>query len=430
MASRRITMGSKVTKWLLVGLEAAILLALMVWVGRTYVADSLWRKPTVGNLARAVKLDPSNAAIHMRLGGIYEYSPADIQLDKAEEHYRRAVQLDPYDPETWLNLAAALEFQGRLEEAGSCLRRVDLLAPNLPDYQWPVANFYLLPGSVDEAFRHFRVVLAGTQKYNGNVFALAWRATDDGGKILQELIPDRVQTEFSYLNFLVNQRRWDEARAVWSRIVASREEFTPSDSSAYIDNLIALHRPAEAYQVWTDLEKKGLIRYSSPPTDLNLLSNGDFEDDLLNFGFAWRILPLEGVYAGLDSSTYHSPGHSLLIQFSGNQNLLYQHVYRYVEVTPGRSYRLQAFMKTEGITTDSGPRLEVYDAYNIAAEDKFSDELTGSSDGWTPLLLDFKAGPKTELMVLRLTRLPSKKLDNLIAGKVWLDDVRITPTSK
>jgi tetratricopeptide (TPR) repeat protein len=384
----------------------------------------------VGNLARAVKLDPSNAAIHMRLGGIYEYSPADIQLDKAEEHYRRAVQLDPYDPETWLNLAAALEFQGRLEEAGSCLRRVDLLAPNLPDYQWPVANFYLLPGSVDEAFRHFRVVLAGTQKYNGNVFALAWRATDDGGKILQELIPDRVQTEFSYLNFLVNQRRWDEARAVWSRIVASREEFTPSDSSAYIDNLIALHRPAEAYQVWTDLEKKGLIRYSSPPTDLNLLSNGDFEDDLLNFGFAWRILPLEGVYAGLDSSTYHSPGHSLLIQFSGNQNLLYQHVYRYVEVTPGRSYRLQAFMKTEGITTDSGPRLEVYDAYNIAAEDKFSDELTGSSDGWTPLLLDFKAGPKTELMVLRLTRLPSKKLDNLIAGKVWLDDVRITPTSK
>ena len=423
-------MGSKVTKWLLVGLEAAILLALMVWVGRTYVADSLWRKPTVGNLARAVKLDPSNAAIHMRLGGIYEYSPADIQLDKAEEHYRRAVQLDPYDPETWLNLAAALEFQGRLEEAGSCLRRVDLLAPNLPDYQWPVANFYLLPGSVDEAFRHFRVVLAGTQKYNGNVFALAWRATDDGGKILQELIPDRVQTEFSYLNFLVNQRRWDEARAVWSRIVASREEFTPSDSSAYIDNLIALHRPAEAYQVWTDLEKKGLIRYSSPPTDLNLLSNGDFEDDLLNFGFAWRILPLEGVYAGLDSSTYHSPGHSLLIQFSGNQNLLYQHVYRYVEVTPGRSYRLQAFMKTEGITTDSGPRLEVYDAYNIAAEDKFSDELTGSSDGWTPLLLDFKAGPKTELMVLRLTRLPSKKLDNLIAGKVWLDDVRITPTSK
>jgi hypothetical protein len=26
--------------------------------------------------------------------------------------------------------------------------------------------------------------------------------------------------------------------------------------------------------------------------------------------------------------------------------------------------------------------------------------------------------------------LPSKKLDNLIAGRVWLDDVRLTPAQK
>jgi hypothetical protein len=87
-------------------------------------------------------------------------------------------------------------------------------------------------------------------------------------------------------------------------------------------------------------------------------------------------------------------------------------------------------MKTEGITTDSGPRLEVCDAYNAAALDKFTDDLTGSSDGWSSLLLDFATGPKTELIVVRLSRLPSKKLDNLIAGKVWLDDVRLTPVQK
>jgi tetratricopeptide (TPR) repeat protein len=419
-----------VARFFLIGVEAALLLALIVWVGRAYLASALALRPVGGNLERAVNLDPGDAAYHMRLGGLYEYSPADIQLDKAEEHFRRAAQLDPYDPETWLNLAAALEFQGRLEEAGACLRRVELLAPNIPDYQWPVANFYLLQGSVDEAFRHFQVVLAGTQKYNGNVFAQAWRATDDSGKILQELIPERVSSEFSYLNFLVAQKRLEAAQAVWKRIVAGPEEFSPADASPYLDNLIALHQPQLAYEVWSDLEKKGIIRFSSPPSEKNLISNGDFEDELLNCGFAWRIVPLEGVYVGLDTSTYHSPGHALLVQFPGNQNSLYQHVYQYVKVTPGKSYRLQAFMKTEGITTDSGLRLEVYDAYNIGALDKFSDSMTGNSQGWAPLFLDFTAGPRTELMVVRVTRLPSKKLDNLIAGKVWLDDVRFAPSEK
>jgi hypothetical protein len=415
---------------LLLSAEVLVLLVLIGWVGKAYVANVLASRPTVYNLKRALKLDPSNADYHMRLGSLYEYNPPDLQLEKAEEHFRRAIHLDPYDPQTWLELAAAMQFQGRLEEAEACLRRVHLLAPNLPGYQWPIANFYLLQGNVDEAFRHFRAVLAGTAQYDNNVFSLAWKATDNGGKILQELIPEQVSTEFSYLNFLVSQRRLDEAQAVWKRIVAGREEFAPDYSSPYIDSLIGARRAEEAYQVWTDLQKKGLIRYSSLPSEKNLISNGDFEDELLNFGFAWRIVPLEGVYAGRDTSTYHSPSHAFLIQFTGKQNLLYQHLYQYVKVWPGQSYRLQAVMKTEGITTDSGPRLEVYDAYDAAALDKLTDDLTGSSDGWIPLLLDFAAGPKTQLIVVRLTRLPSKKFDNLISGKVWLDDVQLTPVQK
>jgi hypothetical protein len=426
----QIAIKTRPARWLLITVEFAMLVVLIGWVGKTYVADMLASRPTVYNLERAVKFDPSNAQYHMRLGSLYEYSPVDLQLGKAEEHFRQAANLDSYDPQTWLDLAVAMELQGRLGEAGVCLRQVHLLAPNLPAYQWPIANFYLLQGNIDEAFRHFRVVLAGTAQYNSNVFSLAWKATDDAGKILQQLIPERATTEFGYLNFLLSQHRLDDAQPVWRRILAGREEFSPDDSSPYIDNLIAAHRAEEAYQVWTDLQKKGLIRYSSKPSETDLISNGDFEDELLNFGFAWRIIPVEGVYAGLDTSTYHSPSHALLVQFSGKQNLLFQHVFQYVKVTPGQTYHLRALMRTEGITTDSGPRLEVCDAYNAATLDKSTDDLTGNTDGWTPLLLDFAAGPKTDLIVVRLTRLPSKKFDNLIAGKVWLDDVRLNPEQK
>jgi hypothetical protein len=426
----QIAIKTKPARVLLVSLEVAMFLVLTGWVGKAYVAEVLANRPTVHNLERAVKLDSSDAEYQMRLGRLYEYSPLDLQLAKAEDHFRRATQLDPYDPQTWLDLAVAMEFQGRIGEAGACLRRVHLLAPNLPAYQWPIANFYLLQGSVDEAFQHFRIVLAGTSQYDNNVFVLAWKATDDAGKILQELIPERVTTEFSYLNFLVSRGRLNDAQAVWKRIVTGREPFSPGQSSPYIDSLIRAQRGGEAYEVWIDLLKKGLIRYGSLTSEQNLISNGDFEDELLNMGFDWRIFPVDDVYAGLDTSTYHSPSHALLVQFRGKENLNFQHVYEFVKVSPGQSYRLQAFMKTEDITTDSGPRLEVYDAYNAAMLDKLTDDLTGTSNGWTPLLLDFATGPKTELIVVRLVRLPSKKFDNLISGKVWLDDVALTPVKK
>lgn len=98
-----------------------------------------------------------------------------------------------------------------------------------------------------------------------------------------------------------------------------------------------------------------------------------------------------------------------------------------MKVSPGRRYRLQAFLKTEAITTDSGPCLEVRDAYDPGALDKFSEDLTGNTDGWTSFILDFETGPKSEIVIVALARLPSRKFDNLIAGKVWLDDVRLTP---
>ncbi len=424
----QIAIRAKAVQWLLIVAEVAVFAALVVWVGRGCLAYMLANKPTTGNLERAVKLDPGNAEFQMRLGSLYEYSPVDMQVGKAEEEFRRAAHLDPYDAQTWLDLSAALQFQGRGDEAEACRRRVDLMAPNLPAYQWPLANFYLLQANTDEALRHFKLVLAGTSQYDTNVFTLAWKASGDAGKILQELIPERADTEFSYLNFLLSQHRVDDAEPVWKRILGGGDEFSPKDASPYIDTLIAGHKPDQAYQVWTDLQQKGLIRSSSSGT--NLIFNGDFEDEFLNFGFSWRIIPLEGVYAGINSSIYHSPSHALMVQFSGKDNLQFEHVYQYVKVASGQAYHLQALMKTEGITTDSGPRLEVYDAYNPTVLDKLTDDLTGTTEAWTTVLLDFVTGPKTEMLVVRLKRLPSKKIDNLIAGRVWLDDVRLTPAQK
>jgi hypothetical protein len=185
--------------------------------------------------------------------------------------------------------------------------------------------------------------------------------------------------------------------------------------------------PAEAAQVWSDLREKGLIKPTYQPTAQNLIINGQFEDDLFNAGFDWRISKIEGAEILIDGGTSHSPSHAVRVQFNGKSNLVFGHVSQYVRVEPGRRYRLQGFMKTEGITTDSGPRLRVTDPYDPRLLTMFSESLTGTTPGWTQVSLDFQAPPQTSLILVSLARQPSKKLDNQIAGTVWLDDVSLTP---
>jgi hypothetical protein len=300
------------------------------------------------------------------------------------------------------------------------------MAPNLPAFQWAIGNFFLLHGNVDDAFRHFKIVLAGSSQYDQILFSTAWKASGDADRILEQLIPHQLRTEFAYLSYLLVQQRYTDARSVWKRILSRAETFSPAQASEYIDRMIAAQRPSEAYEAWTDLQRKGLIQANYQAPSRNLLANGNFEGKMLNIGFDWRIVPLEGAYAGIDRTAFHSPGSSLVIQFSGKQNLDYRHVLQYAKVEPGHSYQLRGFMKSEGITTDSRPRLAVRDAYDPNALEKLSEDLEGTTVSWTPVTVDFTTGPKTELIVVSVSRLPSRKLDNLIAGKVWVDDLTLT----
>lgn len=265
--------------------------------------------------------------------------------------------------------------------------------------------------------------------YAPAIYNMAWKASGDSGEILQKLIPEDDYHWLDYLRYLLGTQRLADAGTVWDHIAASPDKFPPSDAAAYIDALINSHQPSEAYQAWGVLRAKGVIPPTDEETDQNLIENGDFEAQPLGMGFDWRIAQVGGIFVGLDSSVYHSATHSLLIQFPGTQNFEYRNVYQFVLVAPNRHYRLTAFMKTDGITTDSGPRIEVRDAYNPAALDKYSDALTGTTAAWHSLTIDFKTGPKTNLAFVVIARPASGEFENKIAGRVWVDDVSLVPES-
>ena len=402
-----------------------------VWIGKTYFADRAGHTLTIDSLRLATRLDPRNSTYHVQLGRLYQYSVTNPKPAEAIQQFQQAVKSNPYDPQAWINLAAAHEFQGDPSSAEEDLRHASTLAPNLPQFQWTIGNYFLLHGNTLEAFQHLKVVLASSRQYDRTVFNIAWKSSGNAEQILQKLIPNDLPAEFSYLNYLITEQRFPEAEAVWKRIAATPETFNPHEASGYIDTLIKTGRVDVAYHVWTALQGKGLIHSSAGSPNQNLITNGNFEDPLLNMGFGWRIQDVAGVYAGLDTATFHSPGHSLFVQFTGKQNLNYHQVFQFVRVSPSQVYQLDAFMKTQDITSDSGPRLEVVDAYNPQALDKFTTGMTGTSGGWNPLNIEFKTGPKTQILLVLLVRPPSKTDDdNVITGKVWLDDVQITSATE
>jgi hypothetical protein len=422
-----ITLPNKASRIAALLLASAAFLLAATWIGKTYLGTRLGETLTVQSLRYAIELDPGEALYHLQLGRLLQFSPATVDPEQAVAEMKQATRLSPYDPEAWRDLALALQLEGRAEESQPCLLRADYLAPRLPATQWDIANSFLLHGDIHEAFRHFKVVLAGTDQYNQILFNTLWKASGDGDQILAEAIPNRVSLEFQYMLYLLNHGQLDDVRSVWRRVVAEPEGFAPAWASEYINRLITAHRVDEAYQVWDDLRTKGLIGDLEHPTAQNLVINGDFEQEILNFGFDWRIDPAGDIYAGVDSTNYHSAGHSLLVQFSGKDNVDYHNVYQLVRVSPGHSYRLTAFLKTQGITTDSGPRLLVRDNYDPQLLAMRSEDLEGDSEGWRQVRVDFKTGPRTDLLVVAIVRLPSPKLVNQIAGRVWVDDVNLVP---
>lgn len=421
---------NSVVRKLVLVFSAALFVLAVMWGFRITWAWRVAQTPTLQNLQRAVSLDPDNAEHHLRLARLYQYSVEHIDSDRALEHLMQAVQLSPYDARVWLELGAALQLEGKLQDAEVCLRRADFLAPNIPSIQWAIGNFFLLQGNLDDAFRHFRVVLAGTSQYNQILFSTAWKASGDPEKILRELIPNHLPTELTYLYYLLGKEHYEEASGVWRRVMTGSEKPTPAQAGRYLNDLIRVRRAEEAYQVWSDLIETGSIKGTYQVSGNNLIVNGNFEEELLRVGFDWRIGAREAVYTGLDGTVYRSPSHSILIQFSGKENFHYRHLSQTVRVRPRQAYRLQAYMRAEGITTDSGPRLEVRDAYDPRALRALSEDLTGTTPGWVPVSLEFTTGPATELIVVSVTRVPSRKLDNLIAGRVWVDDFVLEALSR
>lgn len=415
-------------RWLFlagVALIAACLTAgaLQRWQAETWLSSS---EPQAWQ--RAAWLEPDNADHWFRLAQYYQWDWARGDLTQAIRFYRRATELNPHATAYWLELAGAYESAGERERAREVLVNAQATFPHSPDVAWRYGNFLLRQGELPEAFEEIRRALALDRSLTAAAVALCWQATRDVNRLLEDVLPPDSQVYLQTIQFLVAQEQLEAALAVWERLSALHASLELGQSLPLAEALLQRDRIEEARDVWRQaLAAAGWV--GSETAEESLITDPGFEREFPNGGFGWRQQSVAGASFDFDTATVHSGRRALRVTFDGTANLDFQHLAQYVAVQPRRRYRFAAFLRSDGVSTDSGVRFRVFDPDRPAALDLLTPALTGTQP-WVRQELEFTTGPDTRLVTIALRRLPSRKLDNKIRGTVWVDDVTLTPVEE
>ena len=372
----------------------------------------------------AARLDPGDPAVWAARGDYFLFSERGLQPDKAVEAYLRAAALNPLDVRNWNGLADAYFQLHEPRKMEAALRAAVFASPHSPPAAWRLANFLLLTERTAEAFPYLRVVAQSSRRLRPAVFDLAWKATADPGVVFNQMVPRDAECLGDYLRFLMARQKLSKAEPVWAALRAPGSVEAQQSGSEYAGALAAAGRGEAASRIWgqvlADSRREAARRAG------NFINNGDFELDMPNAGLDWRFQQQPGYDISIDNLVAQQGTRSLRITFDGSANLGFGGVWQLVPLRPNRQYRFRAYMKLENVTTDQGivfcitpvaaPRAEQFVACT---------ENRVGTEPWTLRQLDFRAGPGTSVVLVQAQRGPSQKLDNLVRGKIWIDDVVI-----
>ena len=404
---------------LLISLSTCLYLAVRRGIGAWY-----FRKGSPGAIQAAIKWDPSNPQYYDSLGTLTHLYADSGDSNDIVHLYQCATRLSPQDAQFWSDLGAGYDWAGRPKDAFDAFERARRLFPNSPEVNWRLANFCIRTGNIREGVHALNTVLLAGSASRRDVFVLATAATPDKHAVL-EMLPLRAPIFLDYLYFRIQRGDIAGAEDVWARLLQLNLGFDLPQALPYLDALIQHKELSRLAEAWSALAQRFPAQLQRLHSGSNLVANANFDFDILNGGFDWRVLPTEGAAVSLDSADSLDGGRALRITFDGSRNLDYGHVFQYVLVQPNTRYKFSARMRVQAITSESGPRFQVTDAYAPSNILVSTENLVGTS-GWSEQEAEFTTKPETSLLLLRVARPSSATLDSRIAGTVSIDRVTLT----
>jgi tetratricopeptide (TPR) repeat protein len=411
----------------------------MLWLGgwgiRLWTAERIVQaQPTVEGYAEALRWNPGSDEYHAAIGVSYRDLLEGQDLDAAVRELRKAVELKPLVWTHYVDLAVAQEIKGDFEAAASSFREAVRLNSHNSRVRWQAGNFYLRRHMLAEAVEEFQAGLEAAP----DTLTFATDRLNAAGVPLPEigerLLPPKRTALISFLNLVIKQPESDPEsaeRLAWQ--TWQRWERAPAESQfqvrgvfRYLDYLLRSGELEKARRVWevgcAIRDSKLEIRdWKSEEQAGEVVFNGGVEREALNGGLDWVIPENPEVHYAYDQQTRFQGNTSLRIDFAGRSNLDYRGLRQSVILPAGR-LQLSFAAKSENITSDQGVCFEVrsYPDNSLLAR---SDPILGARP-WSRMTVEFKTDRPCAAQ-LALRRYRSEKVDCLLGGRLWIDDVKI-----
>jgi tetratricopeptide (TPR) repeat protein len=390
------------------------------FVVRGSVADHLSKKLDLTSLQTAVRLEPNNAYYQHRLGNYF------FQTLKGSETaiplFKSATALNPYDASYWLELSRTYRRKGNRDREKDALQHAIIASPANPDVAWDAANFYWSIGENSKALREFRVVLENDPYLPPAALNACWRIEPDVKALLRDVVPRNADIYSTFLEFLISKNEPDAAARVWNEMIELHRDVDRRYVFEYVRYLISRRQVAGARQAWEQSSNFcDLSAYQPSPG--NRVVNGDFMLPVLNGGFDWTYEKLSDVSLSLDPTEPHSGHRSLSIIFD-SRGIEDAGIRQLIPVEPNTKYDFSAYFKTQSLEGAGGPRFVLEDQFT--GTNYFASGELKDADIWKQVEGTFSTGADTSLLLLRVQRVPA---GNAIRGKLWIADVRLTPSS-
>src|ERR1700692_216526 len=379
-------------------------------------------------LQKAMTWEPANPVYPAALAHLVHLYGQNPDPDAVIRLYQTPGPLSPFDASYTADLAQANDWAGRTEIALPLFQHAQQLFPNSPEINWKLANFYIRSGNTTDALPALKKILSSNIIEKNQIFALSDHAGINSAAVLDKLLPPNIPVYFAYLNFETQHGNFSAAQETWNRLLTFNSPFEPKEAFFFLDTLIRSHELGSASQVWASLVSRFPDRIPSPASANNLITNGNFQADILDGAFDWRVFPVTGVAVNQDSAGPTADSRSLRIEFDGTQNLYYGSVLQFVPVQPRTKYTFSAFTRSQAITTDAGVGVQISDGYDPNRILGSTEPLIGTTP-WSEQSFCFETLPETRLLIVRIVRAPSQKFDNKIAGAFWLSRVSLTKHS-
>jgi len=391
----------------------------------------LWN-PSLAGTAEAISWDPKAPDFYFQLGLIRRDSPDYQDAEESIRDLQRAVALNPYRWDYLNELARSYELSGREAEALHLYRESIRLNPRSGLYRWRLGNYYLRNGRLGDALPCLKEAMALDPSY----MTAAAHLLSQAGATAEDLVgicPGDTQSRLALLKTLEagsNHPRQPIDR-LWSEILAGTPAPTLSQGLFHLDYLERLGNLKRVRDNWIKLCRNSRLHDPAFEEGTNLVWNGEFELPILGRSWDWHLEQDFSYSVNLASREGIAGSTAFRVDFGGKANPEIEVLRQMVILRADEDCELVAHIRSAALTSDQGIYLQVIDSQTSEPVCE-SARILGTSD-WQELVLRIPRSRKEpesyRVLSLLVRRDRSWKIDNRLAGTLWLDGVAIRAIS-